>query len=104
MLSISQLNQYYGESHTLWDVELTAATGQCTCLMGRNGVGKTTLLKAIMGLLPVKSGTIHYQNTAIESLSTAQRAKLGIGYVPQGRDIFSQLSVEENLKVPLSAL
>lgn len=102
MLSISGLNQFYGESHTLWDVELELQPGSCTCLMGRNGMGKTTLLKSIMGLLNT-SGEIEFNNQDISSLTTEARAKLGIGYVPQGRDIFAQLTVEENLQLALTA-
>lgn len=103
MLSIKDLNQYYGESHTLWDVNLELAHGSCTCLMGRNGMGKTTLLKCIMGLLPVKSGSMTFNEQAISSKPAELRARIGIGYVPQGRDIFAQLTVEENLQVGLSA-
>lgn len=105
MLSVQKLNQFYGQSHTLWDLDLEVAAGKCTCLMGRNGVGKTTLLQCIMGLLPVKNGSIIYrgkqQETAIEHLSAERRAPLGIGYVPQGRQIFPLLTVEENLRIGL---
>lgn len=103
MLSIKGLNQFYGESHTLWDVDLEIEKGSCTCLMGRNGVGKTTLLKAIMGSLPVQSGSIMFNGKELASQPVEQRARLGIGYVPQGREIFPQLTVEENLKIGLSA-
>ncbi|MCB1789689.1 MAG: urea ABC transporter ATP-binding subunit UrtE [Gammaproteobacteria bacterium] len=103
MLKIEQLNQYYGQSHTLWDLDLDVPEGQCTVLMGRNGVGKTTLLKCIMGLLPVKSGAIAYQGQELNRVSAEQRAPLGIGYVPQGRQIFPLLSVEENLLIGLPA-
>ncbi|MDH5323949.1 MAG: urea ABC transporter ATP-binding subunit UrtE [Gammaproteobacteria bacterium] len=103
MLQINTLNQYYGESHTLWDIDLEIKQGSCTCLMGRNGMGKTTLLKTIMGLVASQSGSIRFNNSDLSKLSTEARAKLGIGYVPQGRDIFSQLTVEENLQVALSA-
>lgn len=102
MLSVKQLNQFYHESHTLWDLDVELKTGACTCLMGRNGVGKTTLLNCIMGLLPIQSGEIQFDGTPIHKLSAEQRAPMGIGYVPQGRDIFSQLTVEENLKIGLS--
>jgi urea transport system ATP-binding protein len=101
MLSISGLNQFYGESHTLWDVALEVPTGSCTCLMGRNGVGKTTLLKATMGLLKSRGGRIVFAGNDITATPAEQRARLGIGYVPQGREIFSQLTVEENLRIGL---
>jgi urea transport system ATP-binding protein len=103
MLKIEQLNQYYGQSHTLRDLDLEVPEGQCTVLMGRNGVGKTTLLKCIMGLLPVRSGSMMYQDTELSRVSAEQRAPLGIGYVPQGRQIFPLLSVEENLLIGLPA-
>ncbi|MEZ5593774.1 MAG: urea ABC transporter ATP-binding subunit UrtE [Gammaproteobacteria bacterium] len=102
MLTVQSVNQYYGESHILWDMSLEVLSGSCTCLMGRNGVGKTTLLKAIMGLLPIRGGSIQLQHTDLPRLPAYQRAHLGIGYVPQGRDIFPQLTVEENLLVALS--
>ena len=105
MLSVSKLNQFYGQSHTLWDLDLEVEAGKCTCLMGRNGVGKTTLLQCIMGLLPVKDGTIIYRGKgseqSIEKYSAERRAPLGIGYVPQGRQIFPLLTVEENLRIGL---
>ncbi len=104
MLKIEGLNQYYGESHALWDIDFELPRGACVCLMGRNGVGKTTLLKAIMGLLPVRGGSMRFDETHnLEQLSPEQRARIGIGYVPQGREIFAQLTVEENLKIGLSA-
>lgn len=103
MLQIEGINQYYGESHTLWDASLDVPGGSCVCLMGRNGVGKTTLLKAIMGLLPVQSGRIIYDNHDIAQESAEARASKGIGYVPQGREIFAQLTVEENLMTGLVA-
>ncbi len=102
MLRIAGLNQYYGGSHILRDVGLHVEEGRCNCLMGRNGMGKTTLLKCIMGLLPVAGGTIRFHGEDISTLPAQQRARLGIGYVPQGREIFSQLTVEENLRVPLA--
>ena len=103
MLNIKNLNQFYGESHTLWDVDLDVLPGTCTCLMGRNGVGKTTLLQSIMGLLPVSSGTICFEGNELAGKPAELRARKGIGYVPQGREIFTQLSVEENLRVALLA-
>lgn len=101
MITINKLNQFYAQSHTLWDLSLQIVPGQCTCIMGRNGVGKTTLAKAIMGLIPVSDGEIIFENQNICELSSDKRAGLGIGYVPQGREIFSQLSVSENLKIGL---
>lgn len=103
MLNIEGLNQCYGQSHTLWDIELEVKAGQCTCLMGRNGVGKTTLLKCIMGALRLQSGEMHYQGHALHRLAMEQRARIGIAYVPQGRQIFPLLTVEENLKIGLPA-
>lgn len=102
MLTIHNVNQFYGQSHILWDTELTVKPGCCTCLMGRNGMGKTTLLKAIMGLLPIQSGSIRLQSHELTALPAYKRAAMGIGYVPQGREIFAQLSVEENLLTALS--
>ncbi|MES9832412.1 MAG: urea ABC transporter ATP-binding subunit UrtE [Candidatus Thiodiazotropha sp. LLP2] len=101
MLKIEKLNQFYGESHTLWDLDLDVPQGQCTCLMGRNGVGKTTLLQCVMGLLPVKSGEIQFSGEKISKLIPERRAPMGIGYVPQGRQIFPMLTVEENLRIGL---
>ncbi len=101
MLSIVDLNQYYGESHTLWDLTLEVPEGSCTCLMGRNGVGKSTLLKCAMGLLPIRSGTLRFDDVELTRLAAHERATLGIGYVPQGREIFPLLTVEENLRVGL---
>ena len=85
MLSIAQLNHYYGESHTRWDLDLEVAAGSCTCLIGRNGVGKSTLLKCIMGLLPLKSGVMRMEATDLTPLVAHKRAALGIGYVSQGQ-------------------
>ena len=103
MLKIEKLNQFYGQSHTLWDLDLDVPDGKCTVLMGRNGVGKTTLLQCIMGLLPVRSGRMQYDGGDLLGASAEQRASLGIGYVPQGRQIFPLLSVEENLQIGLPA-
>lgn len=101
MLEVSGLNHYYGESHTLWDLDLEIPPGSCTCLIGRNGVGKSTLLKCIMGLLPIKSGSIRILLHELTALPAYERASIGIGYVPQGREIFPLLTVEENLRVGL---
>jgi len=101
VLSVKTLNQFYGGSHTLWDVDLNVTPGSRTCLMGRNGMGKTTLLKCIMGLLPASNGGITFEGTDLLKQSAEERARMGIGYVPQGREIFPQLTVEENLRVGL---
>ncbi len=103
MLEIKGLNQFYGGSHTLWDVDMSVPVGSCTCVMGRNGMGKTTLLKCIMGLLTAKSGQILYEGEELRTLPAEERAHRRIGYVPQGREIFSQLTVEENLRTGLAA-
>jgi urea transport system ATP-binding protein len=100
-LAVTALNQSYGGSHTLWDIDLVVPAGSRTCLMGRNGMGKTTLLKCVMGLLPATSGVIEFAGTDLLKLPAQGRARLGIGYVPQGREIFAQLTVEENLRVGL---
>jgi urea transport system ATP-binding protein len=102
MLEIRSLNQYYGGSHILRDVSFDVPAGACTALMGRNGVGKTTLLKCLMGLLPTRSGEIAFDGRIIGGLPPYSRAALGIGYVPQGRDIFPRLTVAENLQMGLS--
>ncbi|MGH8625577.1 MAG: urea ABC transporter ATP-binding subunit UrtE [Gammaproteobacteria bacterium] len=104
MLAINGLNHYYGDSHTLWDLGLAVPTGGCICLMGRNGVGKTTLLKCIMGLLPVRGGTIQMGGQDLTRVRAEDRARRGIGYVPQGREIFPLLTVEENLRTGLAAV
>jgi urea transport system ATP-binding protein len=101
MLTIEGLNQFYGQSRTLWDIALDVPEGALVCLMGRNGVGKTTLLKCIMGLLPIKSGTIQFNSEDLSHRPAERRAPLGIGYVPQGRQIFPLLTVEENLRIGL---
>jgi len=103
MLSVSGLNQFYGQSHILWDIELKLAPATRTCVMGRNGVGKTTLLRSIMGLVPIQSGSIQLGERELTRSPAHARAGAGIGYVPQGREIFSQLSVEENLRIGLGA-
>ena len=103
MLKLSGINQFYGQSHTLWDLDMEIAQGECLCLMGRNGVGKTTLLNVLMGQLPIKSGQIEFDGQDISKFSVERRAEIGIGYVPQGRQIFPLLTVEENLKIGLPA-
>jgi urea transport system ATP-binding protein len=101
VLSVTGLNQFYGGSHTLWDVRVDVPAGSRTCLMGRNGMGKTTLLKCVMGLLPAATGEIRFNGRDLRGQPPEARARLGIGYVPQGREIFPQLTVEENLHVGL---
>jgi urea transport system ATP-binding protein len=103
MLTIRDLNQFHGASHTLRDVELEVPEGDCVCVMGRNGVGKTTLLRTIMGQLRAASGSIVFDGVDLTSRPPESRAGAGIGYVPQGREIFPQLTVEENLLLPLAA-
>ena len=97
MLDVSTINQYYGGSHTLRGVSLSVRQGECLALLGRNGVGKTTLLKCVMGVLPVASGGIAFDGADITRLAPHQRAARGMAYVPQGRDIFARLTVEENI-------
>jgi urea transport system ATP-binding protein len=99
MLQVESVNQAYGGSQILWNMELDVPTGSCTCLMGRNGVGKTTLLRSIMGSQRVKSGKITFDGKDLAGLPAEQRARRGIGFVPQGREIFPQLTVGENLEV-----
>ncbi|MCW8345852.1 urea ABC transporter ATP-binding subunit UrtE [Vibrio sp. ZSDZ65] len=101
MLQIQSLNQFYGESHTLWDLDMSIPEGKCTVLMGRNGVGKTTLLQCIMGLVKVKSGDIQLNGESLLKHDAESRPRMGIGYVPQGRQIFPMLTVQENLEVGL---
>ncbi|MBY6190245.1 urea ABC transporter ATP-binding subunit UrtE [Microbulbifer agarilyticus] len=103
MIRIEKLNQKYGGTQILWDLDLNIEKGSCTCIMGRNGAGKTTLLKCLMGLLPASSGQILFDGKPIQQVAAQQRAKIGIGYVPQGRDIFPLLTVEENLQIGLPA-
>jgi urea transport system ATP-binding protein len=102
MLNVKNINQYYGGSHILRDVDLTASQGQVTVILGRNGVGKTTLLKSLMGLVPIKTGTIELDGKAIHKATSYDRARAGIGFVPQGREIFARLTVEENLRMGLA--
>ena len=102
MLNVKNINQYYGGSHILRDVSLQATLGKVTVVLGRNGVGKTTLLKSLMGLVPIKSGSIELDGKAIQSATPYERARAGIGFVPQGREIFARLTVEENLAMGLA--
>ncbi|MGQ9425420.1 urea ABC transporter ATP-binding subunit UrtE [Gilvimarinus sp. F26214L] len=101
MIQVKQLDQRYGDSRILWSLDLDIEKGSCTCIMGRNGVGKTTLLKCLMGQLPVSGGEILFKGKPIQQMPAHSRANLGIGYVPQGRDIFTKLTVEENLRIGL---
>ena len=104
LLRIQGLNQSYGGSRTLWGIDLDVAAGTRLCLMGRNGMGKTTLLKCLMGLIPVASGTVTFDDVVdLLARPPEARARLGIGYVPQGREIFPQLTVEENLQIGMGA-
>ena len=102
MLKVTNINQYYGGSHILRDVNLTAELGKVTVILGRNGAGKTTLLKSLMGLVPVKTGTIEFDSKQIQNATPYERARAGIGFVPQGREIFARLTVEENLRMGLA--
>ena len=102
MLSMSGVNQYYGGSHILRDVDLQARAGEITVVLGRNGVGKTTLLKSLMGLVPIRTGSIALDGKALEKATPYERARAGLGYVPQGREIFARLTVEENLLMGLA--
>jgi urea transport system ATP-binding protein len=102
MLTIENLNQFYGGSHILRDVSLDVRSGACTVLLGRNGVGKTTLLKTIMGLVSARGGTLRFDGQELGRLPPYQRVRAGIGYVPQGREIFNRLTVEENLLMGLA--
>jgi urea transport system ATP-binding protein len=103
MLKIEKLNQFYSESHTLWDIDMELEKGKCNCLMGRNGVGKTTLLNCIMGLQAVRSGNMTFEGNDLIKANAERRAAMGIGYVPQGRQIFPLLTVKENLQIGLGA-
>ncbi|MEY4352542.1 MAG: hypothetical protein RLZZ609_783 [Cyanobacteriota bacterium] len=104
LLKVSGLNVYYGESHILRNVDLHIPEGQMVCLIGRNGVGKTTFLKTIIGLLQQKSGSVEFEGTPLQQQPPYQRARSGIGYVSQGRDIIPQLTVRENLLLGMEAL
>jgi len=102
MLIVNNINQYYGGSHILRDVSLQTQMGKVTVLLGRNGVGKTTLLKSLMGLVPIKTGSIEFDGQPIHNATPYERARAGIGFVPQGREIFARLTVEENLRMGLA--
>ena len=104
MIRMDTVNQYYGQSHTLWDLSMEVPAGTCTALIGRNGVGKTTLLKCLMGLLPVRSGRMLFEDSDLLKLPAERRASIGIGYVPQGRMVFPLMTVQENLQTGLGAL
>ena len=103
MLEVSSINQYYGGSHILRDVSLRASAGQVTVVLGRNGVGKSTLLKSIMGLVPIQSGCITLAGQVIDRAAPFDRVRAGVGYVPQGREIFGRLTVQENLAMGLAS-
>ncbi len=102
MLNVKNINQYYGGSHILRDVSLEVKPGAITVILGRNGVGKTTLMKSLMGLVPIKTGAIEFDGQAVQGFTPYQRARAGIGFVPQGREIFARLTVEENLRMGLA--
>ena len=102
ILKVSNINQYYGGSHILRDVSLEAELGKVTVVLGRNGVGKTTLLKSLMGLVPIRAGVIEFDGKPIQNATSYDRARAGIGFVPQGREIFARLTVEENLRMGLA--
>ncbi|MGJ8694476.1 MAG: urea ABC transporter ATP-binding subunit UrtE [Thalassotalea sp.] len=102
MIELKNVNQKYGGTQILWDLDLTIKKGSRTCIMGRNGVGKTTLLQVIMGMLPISTGSLVINDQDMAKSSVEARPELGVGYVPQGRHIFPQLTVEENLKISLN--
>lgn len=102
LLRLRGLQHFYGQSHTLWGVDLALMHGGCLALMGRNGVGKTTLVRCLMGLEPIREGEITFNGRAIHGLPVEMRPRLGVALVPQGRDIFPSLTVEENLRLPLT--
>ena len=104
LLQIRHVNQYYGGSHILRDVNIDVAIGKVTTVLGRNGVGKTTLLKSLMGVVPIKSGEILLNGSNISKLTSYQRVRAGIGFVPQGREIFGRLTVQENIRMGLAYL
>lgn len=102
MLNVKNINQYYGGSHILRDVSIQAQLGKVTVVLGRNGVGKTTLLKSLMGLVPIKTGSIELDGKPVHKATPYERARAGMGFVPQGREIFGRLTVEENLRMGLA--
>ena len=102
MLDVQKINQFYGSSHTLRQISMTVRQGECVALLGRNGVGKTTLLKCLMGVEPITSGSISWNGSEISKLAPHARAKLGMAYVPQGREIFARLTVEENIMMGMA--
>jgi urea transport system ATP-binding protein len=102
ILKVSNIDQYYGGSHILRNVSLQAELGKVTVVLGRNGVGKTTLLKSLMGLVPIRAGLIEFDGKPIQNATSYDRARAGIGFVPQGREIFARLTVEENLRMGLA--
>jgi urea transport system ATP-binding protein len=102
MLAVAQLNQFYGGSHILRDLSFDVPAGKVTALLGRNGVGKTTLLRTLMGVIPAKTGTIRFGEADLSATKPYERVRAGIGYVPQGREIFPRLTVEENLRMGLA--
>src|SRR5687768_1452798 len=103
MLTVSNLNQFYGGSHILRDLTFDAPAGKVTALLGRNGVGKSTLLRTLMGLVPAKSGQVVFEGNNITVVKPYERVRAGMGYVPQGREIFPRLTVEENLEMGLAS-
>jgi urea transport system ATP-binding protein len=102
VLSVKNLNQYYGGSHILRDLSFEVPAGKVTCLLGRNGVGKSTLLRTLMGLVPARTGTIEFESKNLTQAKPYERVRAGIGYVPQGREIFPRLTVAENLEMGLA--
>jgi urea transport system ATP-binding protein len=104
LLELKSINQFYGGSHILRDVSFNVAMGKVTTVLGRNGVGKTTLLKSLMGVVPIRSGEILLEGRSINKMTSFERARAGIGFVPQGREIFSRLTVEDNIRMGLAYL